>query len=408
MGIECLLIMHFNFASRTRKTKRSSRRTVPFVERGFSRIKSLAFLTSIALLVSAGFLYGFRLYSGVVEAKPAIDVLGNVKPTNPVAVSFPDAVLMEGYTENIRLSPDIPVSFSWEEGNRKLLISPKDAWDMGMRYAVSLPAGRTTWFGNVPASELSFETWASPQVVSVSPKDGERDVLLGIEDPIVVTVDRSAEDTYFKFSLNPEADVVYENNPEKTEFRVLPKEVKPGESYEFVIFAKYRNDPDTTYREIYRGHFETLPPPPSEWAKDFATRIEQAKRFTKPVTAEGKYIDINLSSQVMVLFENGTPLDAYMVSSGKRGMDTPKGEYHIQNKTPRAWSKTYGLYMPYWMAIVPSGKYGIHELPEWPGGYKEGANHLGTPVSHGCVRLGVGPAETVYDWAPVGTLVVVH
>jgi hypothetical protein len=66
------------------------------------------------------------------------------------------------------------------------------------------------------------------------------------------------------------------------------------------------------------------------------------------------------------------------------------------------------LYMPYWMAITPDGKYGIHELPEWPGGYKEGANHLGRPVSHGCVRLGVGAAKTVYEWASEGTTVVVH
>lgn len=400
--------MHFNFASRARKSKRSSRRKTRFVERGFSRIKSLAFLTSIALLVSAGFLYGFRLYSGVVEAKPAIDALGNVKPTNPVAVSFPDAVLTESYTDGIRISPMIPVSFSWEEGNQKLLISPKGTWDPGIRYTVSLPTGRTAWLGNIPASELSFETWAPPTVMSVSPQDGDRDVLLGIEDPIVVTLDRPANDTYFKFSLDPEETVVYENNPEKTEFRVLPKETKPGETYKLTIFAKYGTDPDSSYREIYHEQFETLPPPPAEWAKDFATRLEQAKRFTKPVTTEGKYIDVNLAIQVMIPFENGVPLDAYMVSSGKRGLDTPKGEYHIQNKTPRAWSKTYGLYMPYWMAITPSGKYGIHELPEWPGGYKEGANHLGTPVSHGCVRLGVGPAETVYNWTPVGTLVVVH
>jgi lipoprotein-anchoring transpeptidase ErfK/SrfK len=97
-----------------------------------------------------------------------------------------------------------------------------------------------------------------------------------------------------------------------------------------------------------------------------------------------------------------------MISSGKRGMDTPKGSFQIRNKFPRAWSKKYGLFMPYWMAIVPSGQFGIHELPEWPGGYKEGQNHLGTPVSHGCVRLGVGPAKIVYDWAEIGTAVIVH
>ncbi len=106
--------------------------------------------------------------------------------------------------------------------------------------------------------------------------------------------------------------------------------------------------------------------------------------------------------------ENGKVLDAYLVSSGKRGMGTPIGEHAIYNKFPRAYSKAYGLYMPYWMAIVPDGKMGLHELPEWPGGYKEGANHLGTPVSHGCVRLGVGPAKIVYDWADIGTPVIVY
>jgi lipoprotein-anchoring transpeptidase ErfK/SrfK len=89
-------------------------------------------------------------------------------------------------------------------------------------------------------------------------------------------------------------------------------------------------------------------------------------------------------------------------------MDTPRGRYAIQNKAVRPWSKAYSLYMPYWQAITPDGKYGIHELPEWPGGYKEGANHLGTPVSHGCMRLGIGPAKRVYEWAPIGTPVVIY
>jgi len=59
------------------------------------------------------------------------------------------------------------------------------------------------------------------------------------------------------------------------------------------------------------------------------------------------------------------------------------------------------------MAFVGS-KYGLHELPEWANGYKEGQNHLGIPVSHGCVRLGIGDAAQVYNWAEVGTPVYIH
>jgi lipoprotein-anchoring transpeptidase ErfK/SrfK len=120
----------------------------------------------------------------------------------------------------------------------------------------------------------------------------------------------------------------------------------------------------------------------------------------------GKYIDIDLAKQLLTIFEGATQMGQYVVSSGKPSMPTPTGTRTIINKDPRAWSAKYGLWMPWWMGI--GGEYGIHELPEWPGGYKEGEAHLGTPVSHGCVRLGVGSAQTVYNWAEIGIPVYIH
>ena len=119
-----------------------------------------------------------------------------------------------------------------------------------------------------------------------------------------------------------------------------------------------------------------------------------------------KYIDIDLSDQVLSQFQSGRLIGAHQISSGRVGMETPQGEFSIFQKNPRAYSASYGLYMPFWMSFKPS--YGIHELPEWPNGYKEGEDHLGIPVSHGCVRLGVGAANAVYDWAPIGTKVIIH
>lgn len=120
----------------------------------------------------------------------------------------------------------------------------------------------------------------------------------------------------------------------------------------------------------------------------------------------GKYIDIDVTKQLLTLFDNTNQAGQYIVSSGKASKPTPTGTRTIQGHNPRAWSAPYGLYMPWWMSM--GGGYGIHELPEWPGGYKEGEAHLGTPVSHGCVRLGVGPAEFVYNWTPDGTPVYIH
>ncbi|MFH1749297.1 MAG: L,D-transpeptidase/peptidoglycan binding protein [bacterium] len=122
----------------------------------------------------------------------------------------------------------------------------------------------------------------------------------------------------------------------------------------------------------------------------------------------GRYIELNISAkQKMYLWEGKKLIATYTISSGKPGYYTPTGTYHVMSKNIRAWSSKYGLYMPYWMAFTSAG-HGIHELPEWPGGYKEGLNHLGLRVSHGCVRLGVGPAAYLYSWASIGTPIYIH
>ncbi|MFA4834115.1 MAG: L,D-transpeptidase family protein [Patescibacteria group bacterium] len=119
-----------------------------------------------------------------------------------------------------------------------------------------------------------------------------------------------------------------------------------------------------------------------------------------------KRIEVNTKAQVLSYFLGEVRLGSFPVSSGKASMPTPKGHFTIYNKFPKAWS-SYGLWMPYWLGMQ-YGKFGIHELPVWPNGYKEGENHLGTPVSHGCIRLGVGPAELIYNWTPVGTPVFIY
>jgi hypothetical protein len=120
----------------------------------------------------------------------------------------------------------------------------------------------------------------------------------------------------------------------------------------------------------------------------------------------GKYIDISLAHQVMTLFEDGAEVNQFLVSTGKFGMPTPQGEFSVKTKELNHWSHQYKLWMPYSMEF--NGPDFIHELPYWPNGYREGENHLGVKVSHGCVRLGIGPAKYVFDWAEIGTPVYVH
>lgn len=124
-----------------------------------------------------------------------------------------------------------------------------------------------------------------------------------------------------------------------------------------------------------------------------------------------KYIQIDLSSQTLHYYENGRLIGTGRVSTGKWSTPTPIGTFAIKNKIPVAYSKPYDLYMEWWMAFTPDGSYGLHAFPFWKtkdGGKRyEGASHLGTPVSHGCIRQKIDEAKKMYQWATIGTPVIV-
>jgi len=128
--------------------------------------------------------------------------------------------------------------------------------------------------------------------------------------------------------------------------------------------------------------------------------------LSPPQISQGKYLDVDISDQVMAVYQDAKIQNVYEVSTGQIGMPTPLGKFKITKKEINHWSTTYGLYMPFALKFLPG--YYIHELPYWPSGYREGTNHLGTRVSHGCIRLGIGPAKTVFDFAEIGTALVIH
>jgi lipoprotein-anchoring transpeptidase ErfK/SrfK len=368
----------------------------------------LVFLIVFSGVFSMG--YAVSAYPEIFKTEIAVLKTENVKPEEPVVISFSVPVFAKNYDSGIIINPAQDYELRWQNSGKELVILPSGFWQSGTRYEITFPPAKNIMLSSVPARTVSFSTPKYPEVISVIPGDGEPNVSLDIEDPIVVNLKNSASDFFLKFTLNSEEEnVSVENNVKKTQFKLLPKDGTEYQTrYNLKIYARYAKNKQGEYKKIHESAFTTAPPPNIVWDKDYKIRLEQARKYTPARIKDGRYIDINLSAQVMSIFEGGKLLDSFMVSSGKRGMDTPKGTTQIYNKFPRAYSREYGLFMPYWMAIAPSGKYGLHELPEWPGGYKEGAAHLGIPVSHGCVRMGVGTAERVYNFAEVGTPVIIY
>ncbi len=369
----------------------------------------LGFILFLALFVFAG--VSVYMFSDLFLIKPtARQNHTEVLPDEPFVIDFSNSIDKNYYKKKITLKPRTPMTATVSKDGSKITLTPKDSWETNTNYKISIPKGRSSSLRPIKESYFSFRTVKHPEVEKINPESGVEDVVIDEENKIKVDFNKSTEGFFIDFALEPTVEEVeYYNNDEKTSFEIIPKNgLEAGIEYKLVIRSKPKNSSDDKYKELSSTTFTTLPPQPISWAEELDERLVQAEKYTQPQIRSGKYIDINLSTQIMTIFEDGDKLGTFLVSSGRAGMGTPKGRHQIYNKHSRAWSSKYSLYMPYWMAITSDGKYGIHELPEWPSGYKEGQNHLGIAVSHGCVRLGVGNSQRVYDWAEVGTPVIVY
>jgi len=114
-----------------------------------------------------------------------------------------------------------------------------------------------------------------------------------------------------------------------------------------------------------------------------------------------RWIDVNLSQQMVYAYEGDIIVNSFLVSTGTWATPTVTGQYNIYVKYRSAKMSGPGYYLPNVPYIMYFYKgYGLH------GTYWH--NNFGTPMSHGCVNLRTPDAEWLYGWASVGTLVNVH
>ena len=136
--------------------------------------------------------------------------------------------------------------------------------------------------------------------------------------------------------------------------------------------------------------------------------------LTLPVQAQGmsqeiaslrhsgdRWIEVNVATQRLVAWEGNAPVYAVVVSTGTEKHPTLMGTFAIEDKlrVTRMQGDDYDVPdVPYTMYY--DGGYAIH------GAYWH--RSFGTPVSHGCVNVAVDHARWLFNWAAVGTPVVVH
>ncbi len=112
------------------------------------------------------------------------------------------------------------------------------------------------------------------------------------------------------------------------------------------------------------------------------------------------------TQQVWLIEANGAVIDAFH-SSGRLNIPRP-GTYEVFRKINPGSSGS--LRLPYFVGFAygSSTDIGFHGIPLHPSGRPiQRDDQLGTPLSHGCVRLAQDKALEIWNWADYGTTVVV-
>ncbi|MDK1119200.1 MAG: L,D-transpeptidase [Anaerolineae bacterium] len=138
--------------------------------------------------------------------------------------------------------------------------------------------------------------------------------------------------------------------------------------------------------------------------------LDASTQYDNSPTYSGtKYILIDISEQHMYVYEGDTLVYSFIASTGINNATRP-GTFSVLNKIPNAFGATWNIWMPNWLGIYWAGSLqnGIHALPILSGGGTLWAGYLGTPISYGCIVLGTYDAQTLYQWAEVGTPVEIR
>lgn len=137
--------------------------------------------------------------------------------------------------------------------------------------------------------------------------------------------------------------------------------------------------------------------------------------------AEARWIRVDLSAQVVIVYENGRAIRGFIISSGLPSTPTVLGEYRIRTKV-RAQTMSGGVGAGYYS--LPNVQWVQYFYADYSFHGTYWHSDFGRPKSHGCINMTNADAKWLFDWAGpewdgkaawfkstkdnAGTLVIVH
>ncbi|MDT0202075.1 L,D-transpeptidase [Nocardioides sp. AE5] len=137
--------------------------------------------------------------------------------------------------------------------------------------------------------------------------------------------------------------------------------------------------------------------------------LEHDPEVLPPDSGEGYRVVFSQDQQRVWLVEaDGTVRRTYPVS-GSVYDNLAKGTYAVFSRSEKAYGIEDSGTMNWFVRFARGERaaIGFHDIPVHRGEPVQGVAELGTPLSHGCIRQDADDARALWDFAPIGTPVIV-
>ncbi|MBA3643205.1 MAG: L,D-transpeptidase family protein, partial [Chloroflexia bacterium] len=124
----------------------------------------------------------------------------------------------------------------------------------------------------------------------------------------------------------------------------------------------------------------------------------------------GKWIDINLTQQLITAYDGQTPVRTVETTTGMAGWETPPGFYQILSRVGNETmtSGAIGAEHHYKLEDVLFTQYFTDRGHALHFAWWRTEETIGRPGSHGCINLLLDDARFFWDWATIGTPIYIH
>jgi len=119
-------------------------------------------------------------------------------------------------------------------------------------------------------------------------------------------------------------------------------------------------------------------------------------------------IEVDLTKQKVFVYYKDNMIREMICSGGADQSPTPQGEFETSDKIKYSWVERFDVGAFYWTRFYK--KYLFHSVPFDKNREMiiEEYEKLGSPASHGCIRLKLEEAKWLYEKLPSGVKVIIY